>query len=179
MKRFILIKANEEFYSGIIDILNIHLGKYEYNVAGILIIYFESDSIEEIKLTIHSLEADLGVLITYYISNYEEYSRELKLVMNLFLKANYGGYDFKKLLFEAKGIDNAKDLLEFILDRTGITKEIIASIAENDLNITRSAKELFMHRNTLLYKSERLIALKEFDLKSFKDVYILMKLIYS
>lgn len=177
MKRFILIKADDAFYNDIVDVLSIHLGKYEYVINDLLIIYFNSDSIENINLTIHSLENDLGCLISYYISSFEDLDKELNLIYDLFLKSNYGNYDFKKIIFESKAINNSKEILDFILDRTGITKQIVISIAENDLNITRSAKELYMHRNTLIYKSERLIELKNFDLKKFNDVYILMKLI--
>ncbi len=178
MKRFILIKTSDIFYKDIIGVLSIHLGRYEYKINDMLLIYFNSDSIENINLTIHSLENDLGCLISYYISSFDDLEKELNLIYNLFLKSNYGNYNFKKLIFDSKIINNSKDILDFILDRTGITKEIIISIAKNDLNISRSAKYLFMHRNTLIYKSERLIELKNFDLKKFNDVYILMKLIF-
>lgn len=177
MKRFLLIKTNNIFHKDIINILSVHLGKYEYTSNELLLIYFNSDSIEEIESTLHSLENDLGCLITYYISSYNDFDKELNLIYDLFLKSNYGNYYFKKIIFDAKIINNSKDILDFILDGTGITKEIIISIARNDLNITRSAKDLYMHRNTLIYKSERLIELKNFDLKKFNDVYILMKLI--
>lgn len=40
---------------------------------------------------------------------------------------------------------------------------------ENDLNISRAARELYMHRNTLIYRVNKVKALTNLNICSFKD----------
>ena len=54
-----------------------------------------------------------------------------------------------------------KNLLE-----TGI------SFIENDLNITKTSNTLFLHRNTLIYRLDKIKEVLFLDLKNFKDAFI-------
>ncbi|MDE5715487.1 MAG: helix-turn-helix domain-containing protein [Anaeroplasmataceae bacterium] len=180
MQKFILLKTNLEYFLWIEDVLKMILGNHSVKEDGdVLQIWFTEGNETEITETLRSLEEDLNTLITFYISSYEDSIEELSLIKPIFLNINHGYYNFKSLLLACKRIDNAKELLDFILNKTGVTEEIILSIAKNDLNASKTSTMLYMHRNTLLYKMERLYQLKSFDLKSFNDVYILIKLIYS
>ncbi len=40
---------------------------------------------------------------------------------------------------------------------------------ENDLNITETSRKLFVHRNTLIYRLNKIHKLTDFDLRKFED----------
>lgn len=179
MEHFLLLKTGKEYFPLIEDVLQMLLGIHSVQEKeNILLVRFSNGNKSEIIDTIHSLEEDLNTLISLYISTYD-CLEEVNLIYSLFSKANHDTYDFKSLLIKSKRIKHSKDILEFILNKTGVTEEIILAMAKNDLNVSKTSSMIYMHRNTLLYKIDRLLQLKSFDLKSFYDVYILMKLIYS
>ena len=43
---------------------------------------------------------------------------------------------------------------------------------ENDLNISKTSNKLFLHRNTLIYRLEKIKEYLNLDLKNFKDAFI-------
>ena len=51
-------------------------------------------------------------------------------------------------------------------------KAVIQSFFENDLNLSTTARQLFMHRNTLSYKLDRIEQITGLDLRSFKDAAV-------
>ena len=46
-----------------------------------------------------------------------------------------------------------------------------------DLNVSKASKILYIHRNTMLYKLDKLKELSDFDLRCFLDAYIVYSLI--
>lgn len=48
---------------------------------------------------------------------------------------------------------------------------------DNDLNITKASKEGYMHRNTLIYRIEKIRRLVGLDLRKFKDAAVFENLI--
>lgn len=178
MKRFLMLKTSPANFSFIADVLKMLLGgniKIKEETEYLFVEYGDAP-IEDIKDTILSLEIDLDSLITAYSSSTQEPQQEYELVKELFLKSSHGYYDFKILLLETSNIYNAAEILNFILDRSGVTEEILLAMANCNLNVTQASTELFMHRNTLLYKIDRLYNLSGFDIRTFNDLYILIKL---
>ena len=49
------------------------------------------------------------------------------------------------------------------------TLEIINTFFENDLNVTETARQLYIHRNTLLYRIEKIRQTTGYDLRKFDD----------
>ena len=99
------------------------------------------------------------------------------IVLELLESMNSGYYDLKSILLDSKKINNKSRILKYILFDTGITQEFIHEFAECNLNASKAASKLYMHRNTVIYKLDRLIELTGFDLRSFIDMYILYSLI--
>ena len=64
-------------------------------------------------------------------------------------------------LFEKKGIK------EFLNDEE--LKISIKSLFDNNLNLSVASKKNFMHRNTLVYRVEKVKKMTGFDAKSFED----------
>lgn len=54
---------------------------------------------------------------------------------------------------------------------------IIKIFLENDLNTTASANILYLHRNTLINKIDRFISITNYDIRKFKEAYIIYQLI--
>ncbi len=180
MKQFILIKTLKANYEDILVILKQLLGNHitseEYN--GLLLIKGLVHDSKDIFETIKSLEIDLNTNISVYVT-YPCFnpSEEIKLIFHLFNNAEGGCYDLKSLLLNAKEVKDAVNFLNFILNGSGVDEKIILALAKNDLNVSKASTDLYMHRNTLLYKIDRLIELKNFDLKKFTDLYILFRLL--
>lgn len=129
---------------------------------------------EAIMQTIQSLEGDFNCLITSYQDiNQPEI---LKMIEPIFLSSPYGYYHFKSLILCCSLISTARELLDYLLAGTGVTREIIEAMADCDLNVSKAASILYMHRNTLLYKIDRMYELKHLDLRCFNDLYLLIKL---
>ncbi len=178
MKQFILLKTFSENYPFIVDVLKMLLG----NSIEIrpqqeaLVIYTGTYDKQEVTDTIRSLEADLNTSIMLYLSSTNNPELEQELVMDLFLKASYNFYDLKSLIMETNNLPRTEEILNLILEGTGVSLPVIQAMADCDLNASKASHLLYMHRNTLLYKMERLLELSGFDLKSFYDVYLLIKL---
>ena len=49
--------------------------------------------------------------------------------------------------------------------------------AKNNLNVSQASKAMFIHRNTMIYKLNKLKANSQFDLTNFNDAYILYSLL--
>ena len=48
---------------------------------------------------------------------------------------------------------------------------IIRKMAENDMNITEVARQMFVHRNTLIYRIEKIKKKTGLDIRKFYDLY--------
>lgn len=68
-----------------------------------------------------------------------------------------------------------KALREYLRDIETYT--IITTFIENDLNVLTSSKKLYMHRNTLMNKLDKFYEKTGYDIRNFKDAYIIYSLI--
>ncbi len=179
MRQHILIKttpqANESMINALTLVLGMHLEIREKDSC----IWLDIDEIteEELESIFQSLESDLNLLISFYHTTSDQYDRELALVCSSFLQSTYGHYNLKSFIPQIKSKSLARELFHFITDGTGIDERIIFSMAESDLNVSQASISLYMHRNTLLYKIERLEELRGFDIKKFYDLYLLFYLL--
>ncbi|MDE7263297.1 MAG: helix-turn-helix domain-containing protein [Anaeroplasmataceae bacterium] len=179
MKKYLLLKTQKENYPYIVDVLKMLLGWNIQVEEGHQLLKIECLSVDEKELcsTIQSLEADLNSLISYYLTSTSSPEYETELVFDIFLNLEYGHYQFKEVIPYVRKKALALELFHFIVEGTGVTEDIIMAMADCDLNVSKASSKLFMHRNTLLYKIERLESLKGFDLKHFNDLYLLVQLL--
>ena len=59
------------------------------------------------------------------------------------------------------------------------TLETVRVFFQNDLNVSTTARQLFIHRNTLLYRMEKIRKATGLDLRKFDDAVIFRMLMYS
>ena len=180
MQQFILVKSSKDAYEQIIVVLKMLLGNsIDSNIVDdILIVKNQAHDSKEIYDTLKSLESDLNVAISVYVSYAsEDIDTELNLVLKYFKIVESGNYNLKSLLFSTKQFVDKTAIFKFITNGSGVDENIVMAMALNDLNVSKASNLLYMHRNTLLYKIDRLIDLKDFDLKKFVDLMILVRLL--
>ena len=145
-----------------------------------LIIYHNYDNLDELEELLLALESGLMVSINAY-NSYDKDETRLKKELNIALKLidslPNGVYDLKSALLTNTIVSNHNEILEFILDKTDIDSDFIRSFVECDLNVSKASKTMFIHRNTLNYKLDKLNEISGFDLRKFKDAFILYFLV--
>ena len=147
---------------------------------GYLAIYFTYDDNEDIIHILNALETELVGNIHAYISEERSEDRlikEVDIAIKLMNLLPIGVYNFKEALLKVKNIENKKEILNYIVLGSGINENFIREFAENDLNVSQASKAMFIHRNTMIYKLNKLKANAGFDLTNFKDAYILYSLL--
>lgn len=180
--RFICLRTDNINFSYIEDVFKTLLGNFIKceKLDNCMFIYHKEFNIKELTDIIQALEIDLDSPISVYISydNKEELLiNEWELIKQLFNKCGSGIYTLKDLLEINRIIDNGIEILRFVLDGTGVDRNVIEAMALNDLNVSKASITLYMHRNTLMYKIDRLYDKTGFDIKTFKDLYTLYKLL--
>jgi len=178
MKQFTLFKSSKDNYQFIVDVFKMLVGNAVnvHYIDDLLVIYHNEFNKEEIKLAFKSLESDLNCNICVYQSYAGiKLKEELELILPIFSNLEYGSFDMKTLLLETK-VDKALDILHFIIDGTGVDEKVIEVMALTDLNVSKAASLLYLHRNSLNYKLDRLLNDKGFDLRRFIDCFCLYKL---
>lgn len=172
-----IIKTKKENILEISNVLKMLLGNYielKEEQFGWVIVH-DAEMKEAILETLKSLETDINDTITIYQG--VEDKKIYPILASLLSQVTYGYYDFKSLLLASDTQSMSSEILNYILDGSGVNDTILKAMAESDLNVSKAASLLFMHRNTLLYKIDRLQELKDFDLRKFNDLFILMKLL--
>lgn len=179
MEKYILLRTENENFPYIKDVFHMLIGNAVQIEEKDHLLKMKCYDIkqEEIEETIKSLESDLNALIASYQTTTSKPSKEIALVEDIFEELSYDHYQFKSLIQNVKDKTVALNFFSFIIEGSGITEDIILAMADCDLNVSKASNLLFMHRNTLLYKIERLITLSDFDLKRFNDVYLLLHLL--
>lgn len=146
------------------------------------IIYHNYNDEEEIRRMLAALEIELMVNMYAYLSSDNLEDRiedEVEIGKILIDYIPHGIYNLKEALLRVSNIPHKEKILNFILKYTGITQEFIKGFVMCDLNVSRASKEMFIHRNTMIYKLDKLSSVSGFDLRCFKDAYILYMLIES
>jgi hypothetical protein len=142
-----------------------------------LLYKYDFFNIDDIKALILSFASEQMINIFCFSTITSNPDLELELCLNLFNKYNNGFYSIKELLINDLSSFNKKEVLDLILNSTGINEDFIKEYVKYDLNISKASKEMFIHRNTMNYKLDKLKELSGFDLRSFNDAYILYSLI--
>ncbi len=182
--RFIIIKRNFLDVEMLINVIKNLLGKnikVMINDNSVIIIH-EYPNNDDIKKMLISLSSDLMINLVSYVSSdiYTNKGEKELEVISPIIDSNdidYGIYTLKDLLVKKINIPNKRELLNYILEATGIDEVFINDFCNNDLNVSKASKSMYIHRNTMIYKLDKLKEASGFDLRCFNDAYILYKLI--
>ncbi len=114
-----------------------------------------------------------GAKLALKIGNKIYHQQEKKLFY-----INHLGYDYLLPFIEEKSIEH---YLHYLLDYDVFkifeetdTGQIIEALVNNDLNISKTADDLFIHRNTLIYRLDKIKETVGLDPKKASDLFSLL-----
>lgn len=180
MKQWTIFQAKEDSKPFIVDVFRMLVGSNIeiFEQKEYMEILHTPFSFSQIEAAFQSLEEDLNTTICLYQTYpFEKNSMEKELILPYFLKQSYGKFQLKSLLSAIPFVLNPTPFLTFILEGSGVDATVVKAMGQADLNVSKAAGKLYMHRNTLLYKLDRLKQLKDFDLRSFTDCMLLYRLL--
>lgn len=138
---------------------------------------------DEIVEGLRAFMYDTNLNIKIYVSKpmaYEHINSHIEVIKK-YLSGSYKQniYDDKSLLEEYINVD-VFDYKKIILKdyiKDSEIENIILTFLECDMNTLKTSKKLYMHRNTLINKLDKFYEKTGFDLRNFKDAYIIYTLI--
>lgn len=186
--QFLYIKTKENIENLIpilFEVLNESLEiDYYFNDQNSLTIIYSYANLE-IKNTLTSLSIDLYLDILVYESLKYHDKESLDKYYKLFLKINevyklkYQYYN-NNLILSENYLNVTKDLKSLILSNYYLDKEMkrtIVGFLENDQNISKASKNLYLHRNTLSQRLSKFEEVTNFDIKKFIDGFLIYHLV--
>jgi hypothetical protein len=190
MKKYMIIETRQPIdqnQSTILSILSEYLEIEKLNIlSNALIIYYQGDSMVSLfDIAVNMMTDILTDLRIYesYLFNDDE-TRELhvsfilkKLAQIPIIKHIY--LDDKiilKALFKQIDQEHKEMILKkYINDTTMI--ETIKVYLESNQNMILAAKNLYVHRNTLIQRIDKFYQVTQFDIRKFLDAYLIYTLI--
>ncbi len=180
MKRFTLIKKDNLELSSLIPLIKELIGFSVIEETNEYLLikhnYINDNDINDLLIS-YSREL-LTNIVAYNSTLDEKQDFELNLIVSNLKYLTNGIYNIKSILTIIPK-NNTKEVLEELLSQTGITIDFIKDYVKYDLNISKASKGMYIHRNTMNYKLDKLKSLTSFDLRKFNDAYILYNLIMN
>lgn len=95
--------------------------------------------------------------------------------IELFSTSNIFNFGINGRLDEYKKFFNTASVLSFLHDEDLVNTAL--SFFENNLNISQTSKKTFMHRNTLVYRIEKIKKTIALDIRLFSEAVIVENMI--
>ena len=179
-----LILNTDKYNQDIIDILKELIGECEIiNVKSKTVIFYFNNIDVNFNDLIHTINDDFYIDAKLFESGKVQFNdnNELYLLLDIYDKAK-----LDKIIYSSNRdilnyvIENDKsvinDIAPVILNKM-IKDESLLMLAnamfENDLNVSVSAKNIYMHRNTVNYKLEQIKEETGLDIRKFKDAILM------
>lgn len=174
MERYLLIKFNKDDYSTLVHSLNVVFQNIKISRLDEDEIYiYDIDPSSYQKDLLLSLFYDLGikvkVLICYTISNYT------RLMLN-YINDN-SITNLVDFIFDAIINKNDKIIKQTATIFDSVDYDLLLTIKEyisNDLNVLKTSKSLYLHRNTLNYRINKFINITSLDIRDFNNAYFFL-----
>ena len=154
---------------------------YEYE-EGFLTVVFDSDSKVDFEEIINGLNNDFYITtalfesgILYEEIDVKEYISHIKSQSKKILESNLIYVDEKalvKLNMEAEVV--WKNIFKSFYNDLDML-EVVKKYLDCNMNISQAANMLYMHRNTVMNKIDKFIAITGYDIKKFSNAFIIYK----
>jgi len=188
LDKYIIIKSKENMNTPFfIDFIKGLLGnnidiKFDNDI---MTIYYSMNEMETVKDGLSALLFEYQYSMIIYMSkplsalDIEEHHRIIKYYISLAILED-GIYDEHELLTKLVLMGH-NDYLDKIVYKPFIndysTLDTIKTFIETNMNTSKAASILYMHRNTLINKLDRFVNLTGYDVKKFKDAFIIYHLL--
>lgn len=151
----------------------------------LLVVLNDKENIRPIDIIGH-FEAEVMKVIKVYIGPRVLHLNDLKYAYNqtisleeIVVSAHLSIVDYKNILFEKVIHDLSNETQLCLLEAYSIEYpvqllnsellETINGFFTHNLNVTDTANELFLHRNTLIYRLNKICQLTNLDIRNFED----------
>jgi len=185
MNKYILLtKSNDIDISLFNDFLKDLLKNYELlTLNDYFLIKHQYQDDKELEDAINSYMFDVEINAKVFFGTYQndaELDDELFVITKYFnnsLKDIF--YDKKKLLSEylTHDLDDFKSIVLKEYSNDFDMQNTLKVFFLNNMNVLKSSKDLYVHRNTLINKLDRFKEKTGYDPKDFKDAYLIYSLI--
>jgi sugar diacid utilization regulator len=190
MKKYMIIETKEpieQYQSIILSILSDYLNIEKMNVLfKEIIIYYQGDSIVSLyDIAVNMMTdilTDLRIYESYTFSDEESRESHISFIlkkMNQIPIIKHIYLDDKIILKTLiKHIDQEHKqmiLRKYSNDQTML--ETIKVYLESNQNMILAAKNLYVHRNTLIQRIDKFYQVTQFDVRKFSDAYLIYSLI--
>lgn len=179
MKQWTIFQAKEDSKPFIVDVFRMLVGSNIeiFEQKEYMEILHTPFSFSQIEAAFQSLEEDLNTTICLYQTYPFEKLGGKRVDFTLFFKAELRKISTEKPSFGHSVCFESDTVFDVYFEGSGIDATVIKAMGQADLNVSKAAGKLYMHRNTLLYKLDRLKQLKDFDLRTFTDCMLLYRLL--
>ena len=175
-------EPKESSVSMLIDFLKGLIGNYINPVFKdrVLTVFFDAACDVDFKEIIQSLNEDF--YITSLLFECKDFYSDLEKddYINFVLKSKNQLLRTNKLYLEESDLIKCNIYDEIVLKNILKSfyndfemKNIVKTFLECDMNISKASNLLYMHRNTLMYKIDNFVKITGFDIKKFKDAFII------
>ncbi len=179
--KYLIIKSNtnidkvflEDFFKGLVGKRVII--EYKDNCLVILHNYIDDLNIEEAVVSLNSeMYFDVWVYSSKICNSEKEFNDNYNLIIKSFKKINSEERFIgeKSLTKNNVLVSVNEDIKKLVLGRYYEDEEMIKILKmffECNMNSTKAANNLYMHRNTLLNKLDKFIEVTGYDIKKFED----------
>lgn len=151
---------------------------------SVLTVFFDAEYEIDFEEIIQGLNEDVYVTATLFESGIlyngidkNEYVSYIKESKNKLLETNklfVTEADLVKLRLISPVV--IKNILKEYFDDYQM-KEVIKTFLDSDMNISKAASKLYMHRNTVMNKIDKFIKNTGYDIKKFKNAFIIYHII--
>lgn len=168
------------------DFLRGLIGNYIYPVYedSVLTVFFDAELEIDFEEIIQGLSEDVYMTATLFESgvlyngiNKNEYTKYIVDNKNKLLETNKL-YFTEADLVKSKLVSPivVKNILKEFYDDYQM-KEVIKAYLDSNMNISKAANRLYMHRNTVMNKIDKFINNTGYDIKKFKNAFIIYHII--
>lgn len=157
---------------------------YIYEQDNFYVYKLINDEVYELEDIIDSLNVDFGSNIKVFETNYLKSENDMFSLLSIYKKHNKNTYaNISKLVLELMNCDydSLKELRKIVLykiEKDNDLINIIIAMYKNDLNVSKTASAVYMHRNTVINKLDVIKKTSGLDIQRFYDAIAMYNLIY-
>lgn len=148
-----------------------------------IIIYFDNEEEIDFKAISYMMINDFNLELTLFETVVVKETKDLytnEIIYNLKNKELLTNYINEKQYILNQTIKPSeilkKNILKEYYDDTEMLN-IIKVYLENNLNTSLASTKLYLHRNTLINKIEKFISVTNYDVKKFKEAFVIYQLL--
>lgn len=182
--RYVFVNINESkdkvltFFDDLFGI------SYIYEQEDFYVYKLINEEVYELEDIIDALNVDFGANIKVFETNYLNSENDMFSLLSIYKKNNRNAYsNISKLVLDLvnnnhEDLKELKKMLLYKIENDNDLINIIIAMYKNDLNVSKTANAVYMHRNTVINKLDIIKKTSGLDIQKFYDAIAMYNLIY-